>query len=289
MRVQLCAAASLLAVVGAQTLAIDIECRIVEQLGADHEDYAVLKANRIVVRPGSSHRLRIQFMATAAPGEQLDGFVGWNVRTIHASGGLNSRTARPPDRVPRGRIPPFTAAAWFNGAEGLPSEDPFTSLDSIDCTLGQVTLYYQCRPNGTIPPDPYPPARGVDAFVSIYEITTTAENADYSITCAGHALAALYWTTNGCNPPVCGDPLDPNDDELGFCYYAPWVDDPQLFSYTLQIIVCPAEWNDDRSVNSQDFFDFLDALFAGVADFNTDGVTNSQDFFDYLGAFFAGC
>ncbi|MGE3106897.1 MAG: GC-type dockerin domain-anchored protein [Phycisphaerales bacterium] len=52
---------------------------------------------------------------------------------------------------------------------------------------------------------------------------------------------------------------------------------------------CPADFNADGSVNSQDFFDFLAAFFASDADFNHDGVTNSQDFFDFLAAFFAGC
>jgi hypothetical protein len=55
--------------------------------------------------------------------------------------------------------------------------------------------------------------------------------------------------------------------------------------------VCPADFNHDNAVNSQDFFDFLTAFFAGSAsaDFNADGAVNSQDFFDFLTAFFAGC
>jgi hypothetical protein len=54
---------------------------------------------------------------------------------------------------------------------------------------------------------------------------------------------------------------------------------------------CPADFNRDGMVNSQDYFDFLVAFFASdpTADFNNDGMINSQDYFDFLTAFFAGC
>src|SRR5262249_34596928 len=44
-------------------------------------------------------------------------------------------------------------------------------------------------------------------------------------------------------------------------------------SYMLQA-ACPPDFNHDNVVNSQDFFDFITAFFAGTpnADFNVDGV-----------------
>lgn len=65
----------------------------------------------------------------------------------------------------------------------------------------------------------------------------------------------------------------------------------RTLAFVLAPSACPADFNADGAVNSQDFFDFLGAFFASSpsADFNTDGAINSQDFFDFLAAFFAGC
>ncbi len=59
--------------------------------------------------------------------------------------------------------------------------------------------------------------------------------------------------------------------------------------------ICPCDFNHDGSLNSQDFFDFLNCFFTPgctAADFNTSGTVNSQDFFDFLNCFFSpppGC
>ncbi len=55
---------------------------------------------------------------------------------------------------------------------------------------------------------------------------------------------------------------------------------------------CRADFQCDGTLNSQDFFDFLNCFFnpeCDQADFNRDEVVNSQDFFDFLAAFFVGC
>ncbi len=69
---------------------------------------------------------------------------------------------------------------------------------------------------------------------------------------------------------------------------APVVD---LGAYESIATTCRGDFNASGAVNSQDFFDFLAALFSGQpdGDFNFDAFANSQDFFDFVAAFFAPC
>ncbi|MGE3109649.1 MAG: immunoglobulin domain-containing protein [Phycisphaerales bacterium] len=52
---------------------------------------------------------------------------------------------------------------------------------------------------------------------------------------------------------------------------------------------CACDWNNDGTLSSQDFFDFIAGFFTNAGDFNGDGTTTSQDFFDFLACFFSGC
>ncbi|MBC7771776.1 MAG: immunoglobulin domain-containing protein [Pyrinomonadaceae bacterium] len=52
---------------------------------------------------------------------------------------------------------------------------------------------------------------------------------------------------------------------------------------------CPADFNHNDIVNSQDLFEFISGFFSGGVDFNGDQMMNSQDFFDFLAAFFSPC
>lgn len=53
------------------------------------------------------------------------------------------------------------------------------------------------------------------------------------------------------------------------------------------IVICPCDWDESGGVpDSVDFFAFLQDFFANDADFNNDKSTTSQDFFDFLNCFF---
>jgi probable HAF family extracellular repeat protein len=67
--------------------------------------------------------------------------------------------------------------------------------------------------------------------------------------------------------------------------------DHSLEGWIISLPRCAPDFNRDFVVDSQDFFDLLNAYFqeAPSADFNEDGVVNSADVFDFLASFFAGC
>ena len=62
-------------------------------------------------------------------------------------------------------------------------------------------------------------------------------------------------------------------------------------AYELQGSSCPADFNGDTAVNTQDFAAYLNAWASGdsSADMNGDGLVNTQDFAIYLNLWAAGC
>jgi hypothetical protein len=122
------------------------------------------------------------------------------------------------------------------------------------------------------------------------EIDLDADRADYYYD-GVRFVQNRSWSC-GLGAPFCGTEAriqaldlyagEPSSNGISGMYF----DDVSLVP-----VCCPADFNADGILNSQDFFDFLAAFFATApaADFNSDGAVNSQDFFDFLTAFFAGC
>jgi uncharacterized protein (TIGR03382 family) len=190
--------------------------------GAD-STFAPVPAGGIDATTGTAYRLRLQFgvFDDAAGPAPAGGYIGWNLGTLTATGGTNTRT--------NGRLAPFNFAPNPPG-NGLPSADPFTALTAIDNTLGTQGTGSPGFPAWvcTAPPNqvPNPPpafiARGINAFLSTFEITTVAGTSSYSITAGGNNVVASSWGTIGTpTPPDCGDPSDPSDDIPGSILYAP--------------------------------------------------------------------
>lgn len=63
----------------------------------------------------------------------------------------------------------------------------------------------------------------------------------------------------------------------------------QSFSVGYSRTPCPCDWDTINGINSQDFYDFLNAFFSGNADFNGSGSTTSEDVFAFLQCLVAGC
>ncbi|MFG0241669.1 MAG: GC-type dockerin domain-anchored protein [Phycisphaerales bacterium JB054] len=71
--------------------------------------------------------------------------------------------------------------------------------------------------------------------------------------------------------------------------HAGGIPSPNLARY--RCVACPADFNEDGAVNTQDIIVFLNAWVAGDprADFNSDGVVNTIDVLNFLNAWAAGC
>ena len=181
-------------------------------------------------------RVRLQFgvfddQNGAAP---TGGFVGWNVGTLSITG--ISNPLRAGARRTPGRLAPFNFANNGNGIPAAPAGDPFGSLTQLDVTLGIQSPLWVCDANGQAPPQPPAIVRGLNTFVSVYEITLTP--LDYylvfNVTATGNLIAATDWRPSGTPiPPNCDDPDNP---EGGMVTYVPLPTTPQPFSTSFTFV-----------------------------------------------------
>ncbi len=222
--------------VAASANAYEFRVRFVERTGdfQTGSDIELDGGNTITTGVGQERRIRIQFgvFDDAAGAAPAGGYVGWNVGTITVNGGAGNsdefRNDRDGAHNQVGRLAPFNFAPASGGANGLPGTDPFEALTAIDNTLGQqgrVWLFGQ--------PLPLPQTRGINTWVSTYEISVVpnAGATNYTIDFGGNLVAALEWR-------LVGKPTEPVDEGTpGLATYAPFADTPRAFSATLNVIV----------------------------------------------------
>ena len=197
--------------------------RFVQRVG--NTDIPLANGSIFNATPGAPVRLRIQFGVFddgggAAP---AGGFVWWNNGTIVDS--FAHHNTRPP-----GRLPPFNFSAVGNGTPPVPSGEPFQSISQISADFLSQAPSWLLDSNGNPLPMPQPQVRGLNAFVSVFEITTTPGLSNYTLTVDGDLVAASSWSVFSATPPDNNNtPLDPSDDIPGSVAYNAALLPPQSF------------------------------------------------------------
>ncbi len=228
----LCAVTAASFALSASCHAWHFQARFVQRIGNSD----VLINNGLSIPQNEPTRIRLQFgvFDDASSPAPAGGFLGWNVGFLSITG-IQQPTRAGAHRTP-GRLAPFTFSNQpnANGNPPLPGGNPFGSLTSIDNTIGiQSPAWTGCDEFGNPSPQPQPISRGINSFVSLYEVTLTP--LDYylvfNLNFQGNFIAATSWGTVGTpNPPDCGDPDDPSDDLPGNVTYAPFALPGQQFS-----------------------------------------------------------
>lgn len=174
-------------------------------------------------------RLQIGVFDDANGPAPAGGMLGWNTGTLNTSGTASTFTRR---RTP-GRLTPFTFSMSPN-ANGNPPNDPFIVLSEIDNTLGTQSPPWPAGSDPDSPPQPF--IRGLNTFVSIYEITistsSTLERPTAILRFGGNLIAAREWRS-------VGTPNPPTPEEPGEITYAPFPLAPVPFDRQLTVQIFP--------------------------------------------------
>lgn len=129
-------------------------------------------------------------------------------------------------------------------------------------------------------------------WTSVWEFTVRGWSAcdPGTIVVRGLVVGATSWRlSEETIAPECGKPSEGQAVYVaeGFRYYP--------FETTLTMFGqyrwrCPADWNDDGVLNSQDFFEYVNDFFEGMGEIDCQReVSSSADFFYFLSVFFSGC
>lgn len=199
----------------------EFRTRLVERVG--NTDIPI--ANNILdatdVQP-TRVRLQIGMFDDDSGPAPAGGLVGMVDGVIEVLGDPNNSDET---RTP-GRLAPFNQSndPPDNGDPPLPGGDPFTVLTEINARFMLQAHPWLCGPDGQPLPMPQPTVRGLNSFVSIYEITVDPADVgsvDYAIRFSGSLVATTEWiflhtpVPPECDPPTPGFvtyvPLLPND------------------------------------------------------------------------------
>ncbi len=164
----------------------------------------------------------------------------------------------------------------------------------ITCVLtASITVGDNC-------PDPFLPMFTMQP----QSVTTTLDSAVYLYSDAfgaeGYGDVEFQWKHEGVDIPGAHDTfleIDPvGPDDAGAYTVVVMNDCGFVSSQSAHVTIeypppCPADYDHDGIINSNDFFDFLGDFFdsRGNADLNLDLQITSQDFFEFLAHFFSGC
>jgi hypothetical protein len=172
--------------------------------------------------PGREYRVRVQIgVFQDGDREVPGGILGWNVGSILSAQGTLRRTP--------GRLAPFTFAPGAS-ANGVPLEDPFFSLNSIDATLGLQSIAW-------LPgqPQPQPVAWGYETWASVFEFTVPIaadQTRGFDVRIRGNVPLAYGWFE-------FATPIPPEGDEPGLVVYGPMLLVTRPIDRTIEFRVVP--------------------------------------------------
>ena len=188
----------------------ELRTRFVERVG--NVDSLISSPHSIPSDAPTRIRFQIGVFDDDAGPAPAAGVLGWNFGTLSITG-MQDPLRAGARRTP-GRLAPFTFAPGpnANGNPPLPDGDPFSTLTDIDNNIGIQSPLWLCDANGQPTPQPQPIVRGLNSFVSFYEITLTPldDALEFQLNASGRLIAAVLWDTFGTPiPPDCEDPGNP--------------------------------------------------------------------------------
>lgn len=180
----------------------------------------------------------------------------------------------------------------------LIASGPIPHTGDVYFDMPSITCYHNEQGDGF---EDFPAPPGTEITISVSFTNGSVERIDFEVVNAGVYQFYAWANTGECpgtNPcafainPFIPPTFGPVDlSALGSTATVTIVHLGDTWAAECRVGVAEVtpDFNRDGLVNSQDFFDFLNAFLAGspAADFNRDTLVDSADFFAFLNAFFS--